>query len=133
MLVHAGTHVLSCVKVLKFSTRSGYMYCLIPGTTSQGCDPDLYAGTTVHRTSTRRTRIRIPMISASSKVPACMHACMQATRKNGNLWKILRLAEKFQARELRNIREHSRTFENIREHFPGEKNSRRENFSALER
>jgi hypothetical protein len=26
MLVHAGTHVLSCVKVLKFSTRSGYMY-----------------------------------------------------------------------------------------------------------
>jgi hypothetical protein len=58
---------------------------------------------------------------------------MQATRKNGNLWKILRLAEKFQARELRNIREHSRTFENIREHFPGEKNSRRENFSALER
>jgi hypothetical protein len=39
--------------------------------------------------------------------------------ENGNLWKILRLAEKFQARE------HSRTFENIREHsrtFPwGEK------------
>jgi hypothetical protein len=46
---------------------------------------------------------------------------MQATRKNGNLWKILRLAEKFQARE------HSRTFENISlgRKIPGEKISAR--------
>ena len=136
MLVHAGTHVLSCVKVLKFSTRSGYMYysCtsyLVLQLYESRMRPrpvrGYYGTPNFYATYTHTNTDDISIIESTG-----MHACMHAgdPEKLATCGKSCDLLKNFR-RE--NIREHSRTFENIREHFPGEKNSRRENFSALER